>query len=100
MSKTEQQRMYEIGSIILSCAITWRSTGYDYALRQLIFSHIKANEIHSSEMGLTKHYYDDKYNNFGFVMKEMRDWNNTEWLDREVFNMRKKVLGKNIQALS
>ena len=38
----EQQRMYDMGSIILSCAIPCRFTSQDYALRQLIFPHIKA----------------------------------------------------------
>ena len=94
MSKTEQQRMYEIGSTILSCAIPRTSTGYDYVLRQLIYPHIKANELHCSEMGLIKQYYDDKYNNFRFIMEKMRDWNNAEQLAMEVFNMRKKLLGK------
>jgi hypothetical protein len=79
MSKTEQQRMYEIGTIILSCAISWRMTSYDYGLRQ-IFLHIKANELLGSEMGLTKQYYDNKCNKFIFVMKEMEDWNNAEQL--------------------
>ena len=93
MSKTEQQRMYDIGTIILSCAISRRLTPYDCGLRQLIFSHIKANELHSSEMGLTKQYYDDKWNNFIFVMEEYQDWNNAEQFAMEVLNMRKKLLG-------
>ena len=101
MSKTEQQRMHEIGTIILSCAISRRLTGYDYALRQLIFSHIKANELHGSEMGLIKHYYDDKCNNFRFVMEEFGDWNHAERLAMEVLNMRKKLLGtKHAKTLS
>ena len=93
MSKTEQQRMYEIGTIILSCAISWEKTSYHYGLRQLIFSHIKANELHGSEMGLTKQYYDDKCNNFFFVMEEIVDWKNAEQLAMEVLYMRKKLLG-------
>jgi hypothetical protein len=93
MSKTEQQRMYEIGTTILSCAISQRLTGYDYGLRQLIFLHIKANELHGSEMGLTKKYYDDQYNNFMFVMGEIGDWNNAEQLATQVLYMRKKLLG-------
>ena len=93
MSKTEQQRMYEIGTIILSCAISRRLTSYDYGLRQLIFSHIKANESHGSDMGITKKYYDDKCNNFRFVMEEVGDWNNAEQLARQVLDMRKKLLG-------
>ena len=93
MSKPEQQRIYEIGSIILSCAITEGLTGYDYGLRQLIFPHIKANELHSSEMSLTKQYYDDKCNKFIFVMGEFGDWNNAELLAIDVVNMRKKLLG-------
>ena len=93
MSKTEQQRMYEMGTIILSCAISWRQSSYDYGLRQLIFSHIKANELHSSEMGLTKQYYDDKCNNFRFVMEEVGDLNNAEQFAMQVLDMRKKLLG-------
>ena len=37
LPKYEQQRMYEMGSIILACAISQRSLSYDYVLRQLIF---------------------------------------------------------------
>ena len=94
MSKNVQQRMYEIGTIILSCTISWRLTSYDYGLRQLIFSHIKANELHGSEMGLTKQYYDDKCNNFRFVMEEIGDWSNAEQLAMQVLYMRKKLLGE------
>ena len=95
MSKTEQQRVYDIGTIILSCAISQRLTSYDYRLRQLIVSHIKANEIHGSEMGLTKEYYDDKCNNFRFAMEEIGDWNNAKQLAMEIVDMRKKLLGVN-----
>ena len=93
MSKTEQQRMYEIGTIILSCAISQRLTSYDYGLRQLIFSHIKANELHGNEMGLTKKYCDDKCNKFRFVMEEAGDLDNAEQIAKEVLCMRKKLLG-------
>ena len=94
MSKTEQQRMYEIGTIIfLSRAISQRLTSYDYGLRQLIFSHIKANELHGNEMGLTKKYCDDKCNKFRFVMEEAGDLDNAEQLAKEVLCMRKKLLG-------
>jgi hypothetical protein len=54
MSKLKQQRMCEIGSIILSCAISLRFESQDYALRQLIFPHIKANELHKRQIGYTK----------------------------------------------
>ena len=101
MSRTEQQRMYEIGTIILSCAISQRLTSYDYGLRQLIFSHMKANELYGSEMGLTKQYYDDKCNNFRFVMEEIGDWKNAEQLAKQVLYMRKKLLGaKHVDTLT
>ena len=45
MTKSEQQRMYEMGSIILCCAISRKLSGYDYGLRRLIYPHIKANEV-------------------------------------------------------
>ena len=93
ISKSEQQRMYEMGSIILCCAISQRLSGYDYGLRQSIFPHIKANELHGSQMGLTKKYYDDKWNNFIFVFMELGDWKHAEQLEVQVLDMRKKVLG-------
>ena len=74
LSLCEQQRMYEIGSMVLSCAIPKRLMSYDYALRQLIFPHIKANEFYGDQMRLKKKYYDDKYENFGLVMSENGDW--------------------------
>jgi tetratricopeptide (TPR) repeat protein len=93
ISKSEQQRMYEIGSIILCCAISRRLSSYDYGLRRLIFPHIKANESHASQMGLTKMYYDDKWNNFIFVIEEIGDWKHVEQLEVQVLEMSKKLLG-------
>ena len=93
ISKSEQERMHEMGSIILCCAISRRLSSYDYGLRRLIFPHIKANEFHGSHMGLTKKYYDDKWNNFIFVLNEIGDWKHAEQLGFEVLNMRTKLLG-------
>ena len=89
----EQQRMYEMGSIILSCAIARRFTSYDYALRRLIFPHIKANELYGDQMRLEKKFYDDKYDNFALVMSENGDWKNAEQFQVQVMDMRKKLLG-------
>src|SRR6202522_216154 len=89
MSKSEQQTKCQTGGIILSCAMFRRQ---DYALRQLIYSHIKANDLHRSKIG-TKEYYDDNYTNFALMMKENGDWNNAEQLEAQVMNMRKKLLG-------
>ena len=93
ISKSEQQRMYEMGSIILSCAISQRMSSYDYGLRRLIFPHIKANESYGSQMGLTKKYYDDKWDNFIIVMREIGDWKHAEQLGVQMLDMRKKLLG-------
>ena len=93
MSKFEQQKMCEIGSTILSCAITWRFGAQDHRLRRIIFPHIKANNIHESQIGLIKQYYDDKSTNFALVLEENGDWNNAEELMIQVMDMRKKVLG-------
>ena len=93
ISKSEQQRMYEMGSIILCCAISRRLSSYDYGLRQLIFPHIKANESYGNQMSLTKKYYDDKWNNFIFVTQEIGDWKYAEQLGVQVLDMRKKLLG-------
>ena len=66
LSECQQQRICEMGSIILACAISWGESSYDYTLRQLIFfPHIKANELNGGQMGLDKKYYDDKYHRFG-----------------------------------
>ena len=92
ISKSEQQRMYEMGSIILCCAISRRLSSYDYGLRRSIFPHIKANELYGSQIGFTK-YYDDKWNNFIFVLREIGDWKHAEQLGVQVLDMRKKVLG-------
>ena len=93
ISKSEQQRMYEMGSIILCCAVTQRLSSYDYGLRRLIYPHIKANESHGSQMGLTKKYYDDKWGKFIFVIKEIGDWKHAEKLEVQMLDMRKKLLG-------
>ena len=60
MSKSDQQRTYEIGGSILSSAVPWEYTSHDYGLHQLIFPHIKANELYRNQMGLANLYYDDK----------------------------------------
>ena len=52
LTADEQQKMQEMGGIILSCGIS--ST--DYVLWRLIFPHIKANELYRSQMGLNKYY--------------------------------------------
>ena len=76
--------MYEMGSIILGYAISQELSSYDYALRWLIFPHIKANELHGSHLGLIKKYYDDKWCNFIFVMEKIGDWKHAEQLDIQV----------------
>ena len=93
ISKSEQQEMYDMGSIILCCAISQRLSNYDYGLRQLIFQHIKANESYRSQMGLIKKYYDDKWSNFTFVFRENGDWKNAEQLGGQTLDIRKRVLG-------
>ena len=93
LSKSEQQRMYEMGRIILGYAISQRLSSCDYKLRRLIYSHIKANESHGSQMGLIKTYYDDIWHKFIFVMEEIGDWNNAKQLGVQVLDMRKKLLG-------
>ena len=93
MSTSDQQRIYDMGSIILSCAIPWRFTSQDYALRRLIFPHIKANESYRTQMELIKQYDDDTYSKFAQVMRENGDWNNAEQLENQVMDMRKKLLG-------
>ncbi|KAF8799504.1 hypothetical protein BYT27DRAFT_7120329 [Phlegmacium glaucopus] len=96
MIKCEQERICEMGSIILSCAIPWRFTSQDYALRRMIFPHIKVNGLHGTQIGLIE-YYDDKWSNFALVMRENGDWKNLEQLEEQlklqVMDMRKKVLG-------
>ena len=94
MSKSDQQSMYEMGGIILCCAISQRLSSYDYGLRRLIFPHIKANELHGSQMGLTNKYYDDKWTNFLFVIREIGDWKHAEQLLLQALEKRKNALGK------
>ena len=64
MSKFEQQKICEIGSTILSCAISWRLETQNYGMRRIIFPHIKANKLHEKQIGFIKQYYDDKWTNF------------------------------------
>ena len=93
MRKSEQQKVWQMGGIILSCAISQGLKSEDYALRRLIFPHIKAHQSHGSEMGLSEPYYDDKWLNFAVVMKENGNWNNAEQLEVQVMGMRQKLLG-------
>ena len=93
MSKSEQQRLSQIGSTILSCAITWRLASEDYALRRLIYLHIMKNESYADQIGLIQEYYDDKWSKFGNVMRENGNWKDAEKLEGQVMDMRKKQLG-------
>jgi hypothetical protein len=93
MSKVEQQKMCEMGSIILTCAISWRFGTQDYRLRRMFFPHIKANKLHEGQIGFIKQYYDDERVNFALVLKENGDFNNVEQLEIQVMDMRKKLLG-------
>jgi hypothetical protein len=60
MIKSKQQKIWQMGGIILSCAIPHRFTSEDYALCHLIFPHIRAHQAHGSEIWLTEPYYYDK----------------------------------------
>ena len=91
MSKSEQQRICQIGSTILSCATSWRLKSEDYALRRLICPHMMENESHASQLGLVQEYYDDKCNNFALVMTESGDWKNAQQLHVKVID-RKSVV--------
>ena len=93
MLKAEQEKMCEMGGIILSCAITWGNASQDYALRRLLFPHIKANELHRKHLGLIQQYYDDKWAKFALVLYENGDWNGAEQLEVQIMDMRKKWLG-------
>ena len=93
MLKFEQQRLCQIGSTILSCAISQRFTSKDYALRRLIYPHIMENESCAYQMGLIQEYYDDKWSNFALVIRENGDWKNAQELKIKVMDMRKKLLG-------
>ena len=93
MEKSEQQRIYEIGSAILTYAISWGSTSQDYALRALIFPHIKANGLYARQLGLIEKFFDDKWANFSLVMDQNEDWDNVEQIELQAMNMRKRVLG-------
>ena len=93
MSKSEQQKMCDIGSAILSCSIPWRFETQDFKLRRIIFPHIKANMLHERQIGLMKQYYDDKWTNFALVFGENGDFESKEVLEVQVLDMRKKLLG-------
>ena len=94
MSKYEQKKMCEMGSTILSCAISWRFETQDYRLRRMLFPHIKANKFHERQIqGLNEEYCDDKWTNFALVLWENGDLNNAELLQVQVMEKRKKLLG-------
>ena len=73
MSKSEQQRMYELASRILFYAIPQEFTSQNYAFQRLICSHIKTNELYASQMKLIKPYHDNKYIRFVKVMSGNRE---------------------------
>ena len=93
MSKSEQHKMCEMGSTILSCAISWRFETQNNNLQRLIFLHINANKSYEKQIGLIKQYHDDEWNNFAQVLKENGDLKNAEQLNVQVMDMRKKLLG-------
>ena len=56
MSKSDQKKMCQIGSTILSYGISQKFETQDYKLRRLIFPHIKANNLYERQIGLIKPY--------------------------------------------
>ena len=84
--------MYEMGGIILCCTISQRLSSYDNGLRQLIFPHIKANELYGSQMGLTRTYYDDIWINFIFVLCENGDFKHAEQLAAQLLMQNMHIL--------
>ena len=93
LSRFEQQKMCEIGSTILSCAIPDEYESQHYRLRRIIFPHIKANKKHERQIGLAEKYYDDKWANFALVLMENGDLNNAENMWVHIMDMRKTLLG-------
>ena len=93
LSRFEQQKMCEIGSTILSCAIPDEYESQHYRLRRIIFPHIKANKMHERQIGLVEKYYDDKWAKFALVLRENGDLNNAENMWVYVMDMRKTLLG-------
>ena len=93
MSKSEQQKMCEMASTILSCAIPPRCETENYRLRRIIFPHIKANNLYGRQIGLIKQYHDDKSINFALVLRENGDLKDAEQLIVQVMDMRIKILG-------
>ena len=95
MSESEQKRICQVGSLILSYTIQWRYRSEDYALRRLMYPHVMENKLHACQIGLMQQYYDDgdKCSKFALVMKENGDWKNAEQLEVQIMDIRKKVLG-------
>ena len=95
MSESEQKKICEMGSKILSYAIPWRYESEDYALRRLMYPHVLENKLYACQIGLMQQYYNDgdKCTKFALVMKENGDWNNAEQLEVQMMDNRKKVLG-------
>ncbi|KAF8165745.1 hypothetical protein B0H34DRAFT_251302 [Crassisporium funariophilum] len=89
----EQQRLCCMANIILSCGISFGTQSQDYAFRQSLLLHIKANEQYSNEMGLERNYYDDAYSSIAMVFDEGGYKSEAEQLWRQVLDMRKKGLG-------
>lgn len=93
MSIQDQTLYCKMAFIILACSISWETTSQDYAFRQDLVTHIKANFKYSMQAKYNVPFYDDAYIRFAQVFRESGYYHEELQLELQVLEQRIKLLG-------
>jgi tetratricopeptide (TPR) repeat protein len=93
MSIQDQTLYCKMAFIILACSISWETTSQDYALRQDLVTHIKANFEYSMQAKCKVSFYDDAYTRLALVFRESGYYHEGLQLELQVLEQRKMILG-------
>jgi tetratricopeptide (TPR) repeat protein len=90
MSDKDKVTYCKMAYIILACSISDNKETADYAFRQELIPHLKANSQYNTQ---THDFYDDSYERISMILDEGGDYAEAERLKVEVVEERKKTLG-------
>jgi Tetratricopeptide repeat len=93
MTKQNSEILACCASKLLSQSIKFRFLRQDYAFRQTLIPHIKANHQYAIKAGIRNPYDGDEGTNFSLVYFESGYWKEAEELQAQVLEMRKSQLG-------
>src|SRR6202034_1033604 len=93
MLQPEQQKRCSSAKALLAQSTTFQFASQDYAFRRMLLPHITANEQYANEVGAPQTYDDFQMAKFALVFYENGYWNESEKLEVDVMDLRKRLLG-------